>query len=82
MNYIMKQDFCTKTSRKLRDLGYAPKHAFRFARLFFTIQVCVYGLMGMYYLPSQVENLQIAGSGKGFSGARAGMVLPDFSGKR
>jgi hypothetical protein len=82
MNYIMRQDFCTQTSRKLRDIGYAPKPAFQFARFFFTIQVCVCGLMGMYFLPSQVEKLAIAGSGKGFSGPRAGLVLPDFSGRR
>ena len=77
----MTQDFCTKTSRKLRDLGYAPKPALRFARFFLFIQVSVCGLMGIYELLSQVENNRITGSGN-YSGARAGLVSPDFSGLR
>ena len=78
----MREDYCTKTSRKLRDLGYAPKPALRFARFFLFIQVSVCGLMGIYELLSQVENISIAGSGEWLSGARAGMISPDFSGLR
>ena len=77
----MREDYCTETSRKLRDLGYAPKTARRFARFFLFIQVSVCGLMGIYELLSQVENISIAGSGN-YSGARAGLVSPDFSGLR
>jgi hypothetical protein len=77
----MTRNFCTKTSRKLRDLGYAPKPALRFARFFFIIMMSVCGLMGIYYLLSQVENNWITGSGN-YSGARAGLVSPDFSGLR
>jgi hypothetical protein len=78
----MTQDYCTKTSREIRNLGYAPKTALRFARFFFFIQVSVCGLMGIYYLLSQVENNRITGSGKWFSGARTGIVSPDFFGLR
>jgi hypothetical protein len=78
----MTQDYCTETSRKIRDLGYAPKPALRFARFFFCIQVSVCSLMGIYELLSQVEHNRIAGSGEYVSGARAGMVSPDFSGRR
>jgi len=78
----MTQDFCTDTSRKIRRLGYAPKPAIRFARFFFSILMSVCGLMGMYYLLSQIENNQITGSGEWFSGARAGRGSPDFSGRR
>jgi hypothetical protein len=77
----MREDYCTKTSRKLRNLGYAPKPARLFARFFLFIQVSVCGLMGMYELLSQVENDQITGSGN-YSGAWAGMISPDFSGLR
>ncbi len=78
----MTQDFCTDTSRKIRKLGYARKPAIRFARFFFSLVMSVCGLMGMYYLLSQVETNRITGSGEWFSGARAGMGSPDFSGKR
>lgn len=77
----MREDYCTKTSRKLRDLGYAPKPALRFARFFFIIMMSVCGLMGIYYVLSQVENISITGYGN-YSGARAGLVSPDFSGLR
>jgi hypothetical protein len=78
----MKQDYCTETSRKIRDLGYAPKPARRFARLLLIIQVSMCGLMGIYEILSQVEHNRITGSGEWLSGARAGMVSPDFSGLR
>jgi hypothetical protein len=78
----MTRDFCTDTSRKIRKLGYAPNHALRFARFFFSILMSVCGLMGIYYLLSQVENNRITGSGEWFSGARSGMVSPDFSARR
>jgi hypothetical protein len=78
----MTRNFCTDTSRKIRKLGYARKPAIRFARFFFSLLMTVCGLMGIYYLLSQVENNWITGSGEWFSGARAGMGSPDFSGRR
>jgi hypothetical protein len=78
----MIQDYCTKTSREIRDLGYAPKPARRFAGLFLIIQVSMCGLMGIFYVLSQVEHNRSTGSGEWLSGARAGMVSPDFSGLR
>jgi hypothetical protein len=78
----MTLNFCTDTSRKIRKLGYRPKLAMRLARLILSFMVSVCGLMGGYYLLSQVENNRITGSGERFSGARAGMGSPDFSGRR
>jgi len=78
----MPQDYCTKTSREIRKLGYAPKPARRFAGLILIIQVSLCGLMGICEFLSQVEHNRITGSGEWLSGARAGMVSPDFFGLR
>ncbi|MGA2912129.1 MAG: hypothetical protein ABSE07_01285 [Methanoregula sp.] len=78
----MTRDFCTDTSRKIRKFGYARKPAIRLARVILSLQVSVCGLMGVYELLSQVENNRNAGSGKWFSGARAGIVSPAFFARR
>ena len=78
----MSLDYCTKISREIRKLGYAPKTALRFARFIFIIQVSLCCLMGINEILSQVEHNRNTGSGELFSGARAGTVSPDFSGRR
>jgi len=78
----MTLNFCTRTARKIRRLGYAPKVAVRLSGLCYLFMLFLRGLMGPIGIPSQVLINQITGSGKFFSGARAGISSPDFSGIR
>jgi hypothetical protein len=78
----MTLNFCTGTARKIRRLGYAHKVADRISRFCYIFMLFLRGLMGPIGIPSQVLIHQITGSGKFFTGARAGIISPGFSGLR
>jgi hypothetical protein len=76
----MTLNFCTRTARKIRRLGYARKAAARYAGLFYIFMLLVRGIMGPMNVPSQVMLYRITGSGEMSAGARAGSASPAFSG--
>jgi hypothetical protein len=78
----MMGNFCTRTARKIRLLGYTPKRAMWFAGFFFTSMVVVCGMMGVLSVQPEEGYGWITGSGKSPAGPRAGSELPGFFGLR
>ncbi len=75
-------NFCRKTARGIRRLGYAPECATRYAGFFFVSMLSVWTAAGGVNVPSETAKGWITGSGKSSAGARAGMWSPDFFRKR
>jgi hypothetical protein len=48
----MTEDFCKRTARKTRKLGYEPKQAVRISRFCFVSMMSVSGMMGAMLDPS------------------------------
>jgi hypothetical protein len=78
----MMENFCRRTARGIRRLGYAPKCATRYAGFFFVSMLSVWSAAGVLNVPSEAVDGWISGSGKSPAGARTGIVLPDFFRKR
>jgi len=78
----MTEDFCNRTARRTRKLGYAPKVAVRIARFCYIFMLFLRGLMGPFGVSSYGLNYISSGSGKFSPGARAGMISPVSSGIR
>jgi hypothetical protein len=79
--YTMPENFCTKTARKIRKLGYARAVAIFYARFFYSVMLLVCAVMDILCVPP--ENMFAnAGFGKSPAGARAGIPVPAFSGIR
>jgi hypothetical protein len=78
----MMGNFCTRTARNLRLLGYPPKRAMWFAGFFYTSMVSVCGMMGVLNVQPESGYGWIAGSGTFHQGTRAGRGSPGFFGLR
>ena len=78
----MPGNFCTRTARKIRLLGYAPQRAKWLAGFIFTSMLSLYGMMGVLDVRPEGGYGWITGSGKSLSGTRAGRGLPGFFGLR
>jgi len=74
----MIQDFCTRTTRKLRKLGYEKKVARRIAKFCCLSMTFTCGLLGLFE-SVKAQIFLIACSGMHAAGARAGTVSPAFS---
>ena len=74
----MTGNFIRRTARGIRQLGYAPKSATRYAGFFFVSFLSVCMAAGVLDVPAEAENGSNTGSGKSPAGARAGSIAPDF----
>ncbi|MEN6442442.1 MAG: hypothetical protein ABFC71_01645 [Methanoregula sp.] len=80
-SYTMLGNFCTKTARKIKKLGYARTVAVFYAGFFYSMMLLVCAVMGILSALVEQHN-KATGSGKCTAGARAGRVSPVFSGIR
>jgi hypothetical protein len=74
----MTLDFCTRTTRKIRKLGYEKKVARRIAKFCYLAMTFTCGLFGLFERQKAPIYL-IACSGMHTAGARAGIVSPASS---
>jgi hypothetical protein len=75
----MMENFCWTTARGIRQLGYTPKCATRYAGFFFVSMLSVWSAAGVLNVPSEAVDVWISGSGKSTAGARAGFVEGEHS---
>jgi hypothetical protein len=75
-------NFYRWTVREIRQLGYAPHIAFRYARFFFVSMLSVCTVAGVLNIPPEVVTGSNTGSGNSPAGARTGITSPDFFGLR
>jgi hypothetical protein len=78
----MIAEFYRRTARGIRQLGYAPECAKRYAGFFFVSLLSVCTAAGLLIVPPEGVDGRITGSGKSPAGARAGIGSPDFFGLR
>ena len=74
----MTGNFTRRTARGIRQLGYAPKRATRYARFFFVSLLSVCTAAGILDIPVEAVHGSNTGSGKSPAGARAGSTAPGF----
>jgi len=74
----MIQNFCRRTARGIRQLGYTPACATRYARFFFVSMLSVCSAAGVLNVPSKGVNGWTTGDGISPAGARAGTLSPYF----
>ncbi|MFZ1127913.1 hypothetical protein [Methanoregula sp.] len=74
----MTLDFCTRTTRKIRKLGYEKKVARRIAKFCYLSMTFTCGLFGLFERQKAPIYL-ITGFGIHAAGARAGTVSPALS---
>jgi hypothetical protein len=74
----MMGNFYKRTARGIRQLGYAPKSATRYAGFFFVSLLSVCTAAGVLDIPAEAVTGSNTGSGKSPAGARAGSITPDF----
>ena len=74
----MMGNFTRRTARGIRQLGYAPKSATRYAGFFFVSLLSVCMAAGVLDVPAKTVTGSNTGSGKSPAGARAGIISPDF----
>jgi hypothetical protein len=74
----MTQDFCTRTTRKIANLGYAKKVARRLAKFCYLAMTFTCRLFGLFLREKAPIHL-ITGFGMHTTGARAGIVSPASS---
>jgi hypothetical protein len=74
----MSLDFCTRTTRKLRKIGYEKKVARRIAKFCYISMMFTCGLFGLF-LRVKAPIYLIICSGMHAAGARAGIVSPASS---
>jgi uncharacterized membrane protein YdcZ (DUF606 family) len=77
----MITDFCTRTTRKIRRLGHHEKIARRFAGFFYVSMTLVCGLFGLFESPPKTIHANSC-TGIHAAGARAGTIMPAYSGIR
>ena len=78
----MMGNFCTRTAKRIRLPGYAPKRAMWLAGFFFTSMLLVWGMIGVLNVQPEGGNGWITGPGKYTAGPRTGSGLPGFFGLR
>ncbi len=74
----MPGNFCTRTARRIRLLGYAPERAKRLAGFIFTSMLSLYGMMGVLDVQPEEGYGWITGSGKSLSGTGPAGDCPAF----
>ncbi len=78
----MEENYCRRTARGIRQLGYSPALATRYAGFFFLSMLSVWSAAGVLNVPSEGVDGWITGSGIAPAGARAGTASPGFFRKR
>lgn len=74
----MEGNFCSRTARRIRQLGYTAKRAIWYAGFFFLSMLSVCGLAGTLIAPAAEVNKWIPGSGKIPLDARICIIPPGF----
>jgi putative copper export protein len=74
----MEGNFCKRTARRIRQLGYTAKRAIWYAGFFFLSMLSVCGLAGTLIVPTTEVNKWITAYGKILLDTRICVISPGF----